>query len=140
MSSFLVMTSKKEFPITFSEPLNGIVSMDVNDLDRAIDFYSRILGFEPSFVEAKEMGWVEIDTYVEGLLIGLNLTEEEIKPSSTGFLMSIENCDAAKEYLDAKGVKTTEIRDIPDMVSLFEFYDSEGNMISLAGKPRKSNK
>ena len=111
--------------------------MDVNDLDRAIDFYSKILGFEPHFLEAKEMGWVELTTYVEGLLIGLNLTEDEIKPSSTGFLMSIEDCDAAKEYLDSKGVETTEIRDLPGLVSLFEFYDSEGNMISIAGKPRK---
>ena len=131
------MTNKKKFPIAFSEPLNGIISMDVNDLDRAIDFYSKILGFEPHFLEAKEMGWVELTTYVEGLLIGLNLTEDEIKPSSTGFLMSIEDCDAAKEYLDSKGVETTEIRDLPGLVSLFEFYDSEGNIISIAGKPRK---
>ena len=36
-----------------------------------------------------------------------------------------------------KGVETTEIRDLPGLVSLFEFYDSEGNMISIAGKPRK---
>jgi len=131
------MTNKKKFPIEFSEPLNGVISMDVNDLDRAMDFYVNILGFEPSFLEAKEMGWVELDTYVEGLLIGLNLTEDEIQPSSTVFLMSIEDCDPAKEYLDSKGVKTTDIRDLPGLVSLFEFYDSEGNIISIAGKPRK---
>ena len=49
------MTNKKKFLITFSKPLNGIISIDFNDIDRSIDFYTNILGFIPSFLEAKDM-------------------------------------------------------------------------------------
>jgi predicted enzyme related to lactoylglutathione lyase len=126
----------KKYPFTFTEPLNAIISMDVNDLERAIKFYTEILGFELSFLDAKEYGWVELSSYVDGLMVGLSQTEIKIKPSSTVFMMNVEDSDKAKAYLDSKGVKTTEIRDVPNLVSLFEFFDSEGNMIQMAGKPR----
>jgi predicted enzyme related to lactoylglutathione lyase len=130
------MLDKGKYPFAYSEPLTAYVSMDVNDMDRAIKFYTEVLGYEVSFLEAKEMGWVEIRSYAEGFVIGLSLVEEKVEKSSTVLMLGIEDCDETKAYLESKGVKTTEIRDIPKLVSLFEFFDTEGNMIQVAGKPR----
>jgi len=54
--------------------------------------------------------------------------------------ISVEDIEATKNYLDSKSVYTTEIRDLPDLVSLFDMKDSEGNLIQFIGKPRISSK
>jgi hypothetical protein len=41
------------------------------------------------------------------------------------------------KLLKEKGVKTSEITDIPDMISTFSIKDPDGNTISFVGAPRK---
>ncbi len=50
----------------------------------------------------------------------------------------LKNVDAdsgVEFYLQNKNVKITEITDIPDLVSYFDMYDSEGNRIQIVAEP-----
>ena len=78
---------------------------------------------------------------MKGIKIGLNYNEnKKVKPGSTTLGINVEDIDATKQYFDSKSIYTTEINDIPDMVSLFDIKDSEGNIIQIIGKPRITSK
>jgi predicted enzyme related to lactoylglutathione lyase len=50
--------------------------------------------------------------------------------------MEVEDLEGAKDYLAGKGVETTEIVDVPGMVSYFSLEDSEGNKLQIVSDPR----
>ena len=132
----------KTYPFEFSKGEDKFyISLDVADFDRAKKFYQEIFNFEIAFDAGKEVGWCELELPVKGMKLGLSYSEnKEVKPSSTTMAMCVEDIEATKKYLDSKSVFTTEIRDLPDLVSLFDMKDSEGNLIQFIGKPRITSK
>jgi predicted enzyme related to lactoylglutathione lyase len=50
-------------------------------------------------------------------------------------MLEVEDINEAKKYIEAKGVKTTEITTVPDMVSYFDIKDSEVNGIQIVSTP-----
>jgi hypothetical protein len=55
--------------------------------------------------------------------------------------MDVEDLDSCKTYLESKDIDTSDITDIPDMVSYFNLKDPEGNPIQVVAEPRvKSEK
>jgi predicted enzyme related to lactoylglutathione lyase len=126
-----------KYPFEFSKEDVIYISMDVADFERAKKFYQDIFNFEITFDAGKEVGWCELELPIKRIKLGLNYNEnKEIKPGSTSLGISVEDIEATKKYLDSKSVYTTEIRDLPDLVSLFDMKDSEGNLIQFIGKPR----
>ena len=128
----------KTYPIEFSKGEDVFyISLDVADFDRAKKFYQEIFNFEITFDAGKDVGWCELELPVKGIKLGLNYSENKvIKPGSTTMAINVEDIEATKQYLDSKSVFTTKIRDLPDLVSLFDMKDSEGNLIQFIGKPR----
>ncbi|UCG03807.1 MAG: VOC family protein [Candidatus Heimdallarchaeota archaeon] len=110
---------------------------NVKDIDRAKKFYSEIFGFEITWDGGSEVGWCELALPVHGVKLGLNLKREgEITPGSGTLTFDVTDLDAAKSYLEEQDVKTADITDIPDMVSYFDIFDSEGNRIQIVAEPR----
>lgn len=110
---------------------------NVKDIDRAKKFYTGIFGFEITWDGGSEVGWCELALPVKGAKLGLNLKREgEITPGSGVLTFDVNDLDVAKSYLEDKDVKTTDIIDIPDMVSYFDMHDSEGNIIQIVAEPR----
>ncbi|MHA2297579.1 MAG: VOC family protein [Candidatus Hodarchaeales archaeon] len=113
-------------------------ALNVTDINRAKKFYQDIFDLKIGFDGGEEVGWCELELPVKGAKLGLNLQREgEIKPGSGTLTFDVTNIDATKEYLESKKVKTTEITDLPDMVSYFNMNDSEGNIVQIVGEPRK---
>ena len=115
------MTKKYPFEFSKGEDL-FYVALDVADYDRAKKFYQDIFNFEITF---------DAGNYNENNVI---------KPGSTTLGINVEDIDETKKYLDSKSVYTSEIRDQPDLISIFDMKDSEGNIIQFIGKPRITSK
>ena len=132
----------KTYPIEFSKGEDLLyIALDVTDFDRAKKFYQEIFNFKITFDAGNEIGWCELELPVKGIKLGLNYNEDnEIKHGSTTLGISVEDIDATKQYLDSKSVYTSEIRDQPDLISIFDMKDSEGNIIQFIGKPRITSK
>ncbi|MHA2247788.1 MAG: VOC family protein [Candidatus Hodarchaeales archaeon] len=110
---------------------------NVKDFDRAKKFYTEILGFEIIYDGGSEVGWCELALPVKGAKLGLNLKREgEITLGSGTLTFDVTDLDATKSYLESNNVKTTDITDMPDMVSYFDINDSEGNRIQIVAEPR----
>ncbi|MHA2407880.1 MAG: VOC family protein [Candidatus Ranarchaeia archaeon] len=134
------MTKGKESPIPYKE--NSIYfSYLIKDYDRAVKFYQDVFGFEKLWDQGEEVGWCEFALPVEGAKLGLNLlTKGDIKKGSGTLVFDVSDLIVTKKFLESKGVKTTDIVDIQDMVSYFHMYDSEGNPIQFVADPRVKSK
>ena len=111
--------------------------LKVKDIERAKKFYEDIFDFKVEWYQDPEVGWCEFNLPGGNPRLGLNTTEEgEFGPDSGTLTIQVENLEETKEFLKKKGIKTTEIRDIPNMVSYFDTTDSEGNRIQIVANPR----
>jgi predicted enzyme related to lactoylglutathione lyase len=124
-------------------PLNPIkiekmyFQLKVEDIERAKKFYEETFDFKVEWYEDPEIGWCEFNLPGGDPRLGLNTIEEgDIAPDSGTLTIQVENLEETKEFLEKKGIETTEIRDIPNMVSLFDMTDSEGNRVQIVANPR----
>jgi predicted enzyme related to lactoylglutathione lyase len=112
-----------------------LIQLGVRDLDRAIEFYTRVLGFDLT-ERRDDLRFAHLATNVDGLEIGLS--EQEAPKGSGSVLLNIGVADvaAARRALEAKGVvfpRPTVV--IPRKVALAEFADPDGNRLRFAGPP-----
>jgi predicted enzyme related to lactoylglutathione lyase len=109
----------------------------VKDFDRAKKFYSEIMGFEITWDGGTDVGWAEFALPADGARLGINLIQEgEHRQGSGTLTLDVWDLDTCKTYLTEKGVDTSDIIDIPDMVSYFNLKDPEGNPIQIVADPR----
>ena len=130
-----------ESPIQYDMDDPVYVAMEVYDFNRAKKFYTEIFGFTLEFDGGEEVGWCELNTPFSQVKIGLSLKPDK-KPSQnrTRLTLNVLDIDATKKYFESKEVETTEITDIPDMVSYFDIRDSEGNLLQFVSTPRVKTK
>jgi CreA protein len=104
----------------------------VVDLQRALDFYCGVLGFEVQH-HFPEVGWAELRSPVEGVAVGLTQVEKMPAPGGGAVLtFGVEEVDAARAQLEAQGVPFDgETCDIEGFVRLATMYDPDGNVVML---------
>ena len=128
------MTDK--YPIPYSKE-SVYFQYDVKDFNRARKFYEETLGFEKTWDGGEEAGWMEFALPITGARLGLNYKREgEIERGSGTLTLVVDDLVVTKEYLKSKKVDSDDIVDIPDMVSYFNFYDSDGNRLQAVADPR----
>lgn len=122
-----------ESPITFRPELT--IAVSVTDWNASRAWYRDVLGLQEGFV-VEEGSWAEFTSPVENVIIGLSgIPEGETHPGSSpvNITFAVDNVDAARAHLEAKGVEfdgpTTEL---PGMVRLANFRDPDGNVMLLA--------
>lgn len=113
----------------------------VKDLERAKQFYEDTFGFKVAWYEGPEIGWCEFHLPTTTSRLGLNASgkDKEFGENNGVLSLDVENLEETKEYLDSKGIKTSEIVDNPNYVSFFNLEDSEGNRIQIVAEPRIRN-
>ncbi|MBD3406783.1 MAG: hypothetical protein GF411_11770 [Candidatus Lokiarchaeota archaeon] len=115
--------------------------LDVKDLERAKEFYHRVLGLEVTWDGGDEVGWCQLDLPVPGTRLGLNLLREgEVTPGSGIIYFDTLDLDKTERYLLEHKVKTEPINDIPNMVSILIAHDPDGNRIGFISEPRVKTK
>ena len=129
------MSQKKKNPIIFDRM---IFQIKVRNIELAKKFYEEIFGFENIWYEGPEVGWTEFNLPGDSPHLGLNSVEEgeEFDMDSGVFTIQVKNLEETKKFLEKNGIETSEITDIPDMVSYFNMTDPEGNRVQIVSDPR----
>ena len=129
------MSQKKKSPIIFDRM---IFQIKVKDLERAKKFYEEIFGFENIWYEGPEIGWTEFNLPGASPHLGLNSVEEgeEFEMDSGVFTIQVKNLVDTKKFLEKNRIATSDITDIPGMVSYFNMTDPEGNRVQIVSDPR----
>lgn len=128
------MIDEREYPVPIKEIYFQI---KVTDIERAKKFYKDTFNFEISWYMGPEAGWCEFFLPGKVAKLGLNLVEKdhEYLPNSGVLTFNVPDLKANKKYFEGKSIETTDIVDIPKMVSYFNIKDSEGNSIQIIGEP-----
>ena len=148
-SSAKAVTKPETAPKTESVSVKSLYTTDlvyyhrlVKDFNGMRRFYREILELEPGDEGFSEYGWCDFKLPVEGARLGLARTDSSLNHTdqADSLNISVTNIEKLKQTLTAKGVKTGEIEDIPDMVSMMDSWDLEGNKIQFLGQPRVKSK
>ena len=130
----------KKYPIPYKTD-SVYFQYGVTDYERSKKFYEEVLGFEKGWDGGPEVGWVEFLLPVAGARLGLNIdSKAKIEQGSGVLTLNMVDLDKSKSYFDKKDIETTDIVDIPDMVSYFNISDPDGNRIQIIADPRVSSK
>jgi catechol 2,3-dioxygenase-like lactoylglutathione lyase family enzyme len=119
-----------------------LVSIYVNDVDRALDFYTNKLGFQkhddgPLF-EGSDVRWVTVTiptTSIDFVLVKghANWSPDRVG-TSTGICLTVDNIIDTFKQLEANGVEITEQPNRQDWGIQAQFKDSEGNSFVVVGE------
>jgi CreA protein len=115
-----------------------LIQLGVKDLDRAIRFYTDVLGFELT-ERRDDLQFAHLATNVDGLQIGLSQQAEPKGSGSVLLNIGVKDVAAARAALEARGVvfrRPTVV--IPGKVALAEFADPDGNLLRFAGPPPRT--
>lgn len=107
-------------------------SIQTGDLDRAVEWYKSMLGFELLY-RVEEIGWCELTTPVNGVTVGISQVERpEVKGGAT-LVFAVLDIDAARREIESKGVRFDgDTITIEGMVRLATFYDADGNRLMFS--------
>ena len=118
--------------IEYLKPADILVSINVTDLKKAEKFWVEDLGFKLGWDKGIKDGWLEIETPVEGLTIGLNLVnEEEFDKEESKINIAVKDIEKTKELLERRGISASEIRTIPGTLKIITVFDPDDNAISF---------
>jgi len=118
--------------IEYLEPADILISINVTDFKKAEKFWIDDLGFKLGWDKGISDGWLEIETPVKGLVIGLNLvSNEKFVKEESKINIAVKNIEITKEYLEKRRIKTSEIRTILRTLKIMTVYDPDDNTISF---------
>lgn len=107
------------------------LSIPVADLNRAIDWYQKVLGFQLDY-RMDDVGWCELKSPVDKVTVGLSFVEKP-NPGGATPTFGVKDIEAAKASLESNDVRIDgEIITIENMVSLLTFYDADGNALMFS--------
>jgi catechol 2,3-dioxygenase-like lactoylglutathione lyase family enzyme len=110
------------------------IGVPVRDQDKALDFYTAVLGFEPKLDVSIGGGprWIEVAPVGARTSIAL-IAEHDGVPAGveTGIRLTTANADADHAMLLARGVDAGEVLRWPGVPPMFAFRDQDGNGLEL---------
>ena len=113
-----------------------LIPLPVSDVDRAVDFYERQLGFTKDHDVSPGEGVRVVQLTPEGsgcsIGLGTGLAAYAGEPGSLRALhLVVEDIDATRAELVARGVEVGEVRDFGGGVRGAELADPDGNTLEL---------
>jgi predicted enzyme related to lactoylglutathione lyase len=106
--------------------------LPVIELERAKHFYENVFGLEVIWYMNPDIGWCELKLPGRATKLGLN---SSVRDDGGILTIEVENLMMTRKHLIEKGVEVTNISDVPNMVSYFSTFDSEGNRLQIVSDP-----
>jgi predicted enzyme related to lactoylglutathione lyase len=106
-----------------------LVPVPVTDVDRAKAFYTEKAGFNADHDHkvSDELRFVQLTPPGSACSIVLGIGITEMEPGSVNaYQMTVEDAEAAREELSARGVEVSDVQDFPWGKFVF-FSDPDGN-------------
>jgi len=110
------------------------VGVPVRDQDRALEFYTAVLGFGTRMDVAIGGGrrWIELAPPGGGTTIALIAAEPEAPAGvETGIRLCVGNADTFRQHLVDHGASADEVLRWPGVPPMFKFRDQDGNGLEI---------
>lgn len=110
------------------------VGVPVRDQDRALDFYSKVLGLGKRMDVPLGGGarWIELTPPAGGTTIALTLASAETPAGvETGIRLCARDADAFRQHLLNHGATADDVLRWPGVPPMFKFRDQDGNGLEI---------
>jgi lactoylglutathione lyase len=110
------------------------IGVPVRDQDKALEFYTSVLGFSKRLDVAIPGGtrWIEVSPSSDGPSIALVREHDDVRAGvETGIRLTTADADADHATLLARGVDAGEVLRWPGVPPMFSFRDQDGNGLEL---------
>jgi lactoylglutathione lyase len=114
------------------------VAIPVSDQERALTFYTELLGFETRRDATFGPGqrWIEVAPPGAETTVALPPAHPGVKPGvDTGLRLATPNAKDAHAALVAAGVEVDEVLDFPGAPPMFFMRDTDGNTLVIVESP-----
>ena len=114
------------------------IGVPVRDQDKALQFYTRVLGFDTRMDVSVTTGvrWIEVAPPGASTSIALVLEHDGVPAGvETGIRLTTADADADRAILLARGVDADEVLRWPGVPPMFAFRDQDGNGLELVQEP-----
>ena len=103
---------------------------NVRDKDAALKWYQEVLGLKqiPKMVNSENLYWLQLPS---GAMVHIIENPEAPSAPSHHAAFQVDDIEAARAALTAKGVETTEIQTRNDGQRAFYLQDPDGNRIEI---------
>lgn len=122
--------------------INGVrtVGIPVSDQDRALEFYTAILGFEKHMDAALEQlggRWIELSPPGSTVTIALTPARPQAPAGvDTGIRFTTDDAAALHTHLSDRGVDVDELLRWEGIPPMFDFRDPDGNVLYVSELPQ----
>ena len=107
--------------------------MPVSDLDRAKDFYTRLLGREPSFLpNDQEAVWTLDDRQ------HVYVVEDGQRAGGGHVTLFVEDLEERAKQAAERGIEPTTDETYGNGVRKLEYHDPDGNQFGIGGGPQEA--
>jgi lactoylglutathione lyase len=110
------------------------VGIPVRDQDRALSFYTQVLGFDKSLDVGMGAGarWIEVTPPCGGTTVAL-VPEKPDAPAGveTGIRLCAADADSFRRHLLEHGASAGEVLRWPGVPPMFAFRDPDGNGLEI---------
>ena len=130
VSNYILVTIIKKINSQFIFMIQKIrnIVVYVKDMEKSIDFYTKILGFT---LDYQSEHWSAIRLGEQDVYVGLHLTNDKVNPG-TEISFQVDDIQKTKKGLENRGVKfTRDILEIAPGVFLSNFVDLNNNSLSI---------
>jgi lactoylglutathione lyase len=110
------------------------IAIPVSDQERALAFYTEVLGFETRRDATFGAGqrWIEIAPPGAETTVALPPAHSGVKPGvDTGLRLATANAKEAHETLSSAGIDVDEVLDFPGAPPMFFLRDADGNTLVI---------
>ena len=107
--------------------------MPVSDLERAKDWYSRLLGAEPSFLpnESEAVWTLDGQRHVYAVV-------DELRAGGGHLTLFVTDLEPRIERISHRGIEPTTDETYGNGVRKVEYHDPDGNQLGIGGGPEEA--
>lgn len=117
------------------------IGVPVRDQDRALKFYTTVLGFDTRMDVSFATGarWIEVAPPGASTSIALVLEHDGVPAGvETGIRLTTADAEADRATLLARSVDADEVLRWPGVPPMFAFRDPDGNGLELVQEPNET--
>jgi lactoylglutathione lyase len=110
------------------------IGVPVRDQDKALEFYTGVLGFDKTLDVPMGSGgrWIEVSPPGGGTTIALTAVKPGAPASvETGIRLCVGDADAFRQHLLGNCVSADEVLRWPGVPPMFAFRDQDGNVLEI---------
>jgi catechol 2,3-dioxygenase-like lactoylglutathione lyase family enzyme len=126
--------------MTTTNQITGVASVGipVTDQDKALEFYTTVLGLSKSreFPMGGGARWLEVAPSDGGTTIALTQAEPDTSGVETGIRLRVGDADAFRSHLMQHGASADDVLRWPGVPPMFTFRDQDGNgLVAIQSSP-----